>query len=163
MILSKEKILFCLFQTTWHYTLTRSVQTHSSTWLSLSLVKPQLDDKTGCSFFLPSPKCYPWKASLQGISGSLLQLPCFALGRRGCAHLLVKVEHHGVKRWRHVFGVDAHGSETRSPVGVELVAALCDLVVYGGGLLSLAHIFNDHAQLKRKGQRWVTSSQKHGK
>lgn len=161
MILSEEKILFCLFQPTWCYRLTTSVQTHCSIWFSLSPVKPQSDGKTGCSFFLHSPKCYTSKASLQGNSWSLLHLLYFTLSRRRSAHFLIKIEHHGVKGWRHVFGVYTHGSETWSPVRVEFIAALWNLVVYRRALLSLAHIFNDDAQLKRRGQRWVTSPQKH--
>lgn len=58
VILSEEKILFCLFQTTWCCMLTRSVHTHSSIWFSLSLGEPQSGYKRGCSFLLHSPKCY---------------------------------------------------------------------------------------------------------
>lgn len=102
---------------------------------------------------LHSPKCCASKASLQGISWSLLQLPCFALSRRSGAQGFIKIEQRGVKGWRHIFGVDAYGRETRPPVGVEVVAALGNLVVDRAALLPLAHVFNDDAQLKRKGQR----------
>lgn len=100
------------------------------------------------------------RTPLQGVSWGLLELPCFALSRRSSAQLLIEVEHHGVEGWWHIFGVYAHGSETWPLVRVELVAALGNLLIDGGALLPLAHVFNDDAQLKRKGQRLVTSSQK---